>query len=142
MRPLWPTWTARTRATPAPTPTTLADLVALANSNPAFAQVFAVAVLSDVASSDPTTSVAQIEARDSAALGRRPRWRELLGAEQVDSGTTIGQLIDEIASDDPSAFNGLFLGDLLAGLVPESSFPVARREPRDTRAGRGLHRRR
>ena len=102
--------------------TTLADLVALAGTNPAFAQVFAVAVLSDVSASDPTTTVADIEAAlngttDGTTLA------DLLGAELVDSGTTIGQLIDQIATDDPSAFNGLFLGDLLSGLVPESTFP-------------------
>ena len=102
--------------------TTLADLVALANSNPAFAQAFAVAVLADVASSDPTTSVAQIEAALSG-YSDGTTLADLLGAEEVDSGTTIGQLIDEIATDDPSAFNGLFLGDLLAGLLPESTYP-------------------
>ena len=103
--------------------TTLADLVTLAGSDSAFAQVFKVAVLSDVSGSDPTTTVAQIEgaltngATDSTTLA------ELLSAELVDTGTTIGQLIDQLASSDPSAFNGLYLGDLLSGLVPESSFP-------------------
>ena len=102
--------------------TTLADLVALANSDSTFAQAFAVAVLSDVSGSDPTTTVADIEGAltgttDGTTLA------DLLGAELTDSGTTIGELIDQIAADDPSAFNGLFLGDLLSGLVPQSSFP-------------------
>ncbi len=103
--------------------TTLADLVALANSNAAFAQVFSVAVLSDVSASDPTTTVADIEGALTTGTTDPTTLAELLGAELVDSGTTIGQLIDQIASDDPSAFNGLFLGDLLSGIVPESTFP-------------------
>ncbi len=102
--------------------TTLEDLVALANANPAFAQAFSAAVLSDVSGSDPTTTVADIEAALSGTTDGTTL-ADLLGTEEVDSGTTIGQLIDEIATDDPSAFNGLFLGDLLAGLVPESTYP-------------------
>ncbi len=103
--------------------TTLADLVNLAQTDSAFAQVFSVAVLSDVSSSDPTDTLAQIEANLTDPAADSTTLAQLLGAELVDTGTTIGQLIDQIAANDPSAFNGLFLGDLLAGLVPESSYP-------------------
>ncbi len=104
-----------------PDQTTLDDLVALAASDTTFAQAFAVAVLSDVSGSDPTTTVADIEGALTTTDGTT--LADLLGAELTDSGTTIGELIDQIAASDPSAFNGLFLGDLLSGLVPQSSFP-------------------
>ena len=103
--------------------TTIADLVTLAQNDPAFAQVFSVAVLSDVSSSDATDTLAQIEGALVDPSADTTTLAELLSAELGDTGTTIGQLIDQIATDDPSAFNGLFLGDLLSGLVPESSFP-------------------
>ena len=85
--------------------------------------ILATAVLSDVAADDPNTTVADIEGALVNGYTDDTTLADLLGAEEVDSGTTIGQLIDEIAADDPSAFNGLFLGDLLAGLVPESTYP-------------------
>jgi hypothetical protein len=37
--------------------------------------------------------------------------------------TTLGQLIDDLAVNDPSVLTGIFLGDLVAGLLPESSYP-------------------
>ena len=80
-------------------------------------------MLSDVSGSDPTTTVAEIETTLANGDTDSTTLAELLSAELVDTGTTIGQLIDQLASSDPSAFNGLYLGDLLSGLVPESTFP-------------------
>ena len=81
------------------------------------------AVLSDVSGYDSTTTVAEIEAALSNGYTDTTTLADLLGAEEVDSGTTIAQFIDAITSNDPSALNGLYFGDLLAGLVPQSTYP-------------------
>ena len=80
-------------------------------------------VLSDVSGYDSTTTVAEIEAAISNGYTDRTTLADLLGAEEVDSGTTIAQFIDAITANDPSALNGLYFGDLLAGLVPQSTYP-------------------
>jgi hypothetical protein len=81
------------------------------------------AVLSDVSGYDASTTVAEIEEALTNGYSDTTTLADLLGAEQIDSGTTISQLIDAISSSDPSALNGLFFGDLLAGLVPASTYP-------------------
>ena len=96
------------------------DTLAQAQSDSA---ILPTAVLSDVSSYDSTTTVAEIEAAISNGYTDTTTLADLLGAEEVDSGTTIAQFIDAISSNDPSALNGLYFGDLLAGLVPQSTYP-------------------
>ena len=96
------------------------DTLAQAQSDSA---ILPTAVLSDVSGYDSTTTVAEIEAAISNGYTDTTTLADLLGAEEVDSGTTIAQFIDAITSNDPSALNGLYFGDLLAGLVPQSTYP-------------------
>ena len=96
------------------------DTLAEAQSDSA---ILPTAVLSDVSGYDSTTTVAEIEAALSNGYTDTTTLADLLGAEEVDSGTTIAQFIDAITSNDPSALNGLYFGDLLAGLVPQSTYP-------------------
>ena len=108
---------------------TLALLQQEAGSDPSFAQMDLsdlYAALDAAGVAADTTTLADIYAAlDADGLAAdTTTLADLYGAiDPSDDTTTLGQLIDDLAANDPSDLTGVFLGDLVAGLIPESSYP-------------------